>query len=122
MIGSRPDFIERGTIVDANLGSVLIPSGSKQAGDRPAVVVSKTEMTAGSTVIVIPFTTKVQGRSRPYEVLLAPSETGLPYESAALVHHIQVVDKGRIQRRPGRVTDLAMARIDAAIRLVLDVA
>ncbi|HEY8869321.1 MAG TPA: type II toxin-antitoxin system PemK/MazF family toxin [Candidatus Limnocylindrales bacterium] len=122
MIGNKPDFMERGTIVQADLGKPT--RGSEQAGQRPAVIVSARAMTAGPTLVIIPCTTTQPGRPRrPYEVILAPEETGLPAESTALVHHIRVIDKRFIlDRHRGRVTDSAMRRIDATIRLVLDVA
>ena len=117
MTGNWPDFIERGTIVQADLNP---RRGSEQSGDRPAVVVSATAMTAGSTVTVIPFTRTIPTKDRPYEVVLAPAETGLPDVSVALIHHIRVLDKQFIlDRHRGRVTDAGMARIDAAIRVVL---
>jgi mRNA interferase MazF len=120
MIGSKPDFIERGTIVQANLDP---RRGTEQSGRRPAVVVSATAMTAGPTVVVIPFTSSPRDRIRPYEVTLTPEETGLPHESTALVHHIRVLDKQYIlDRNRGHVVDSAMERIDAVIRLVLNVA
>ena len=100
MIGNRPDFLERGTIVQANLNP---QRGSEQAGQRPAVIVSATPMTAGPTVVVIPFTTTIPTKERPYEVVLTPAETGLPETSAALIHHIRVLDKRYIlDRHRGR--------------------
>lgn len=120
VIGNKPDFIERGTIVQADLNP---RRGSEQSGERPAVVVSATPMTAGPTVVVIPFTTSPRDRERPYEVTLSPEETGLPEESTALVHHIRVLDKRYIKiRHRGRVIESAMIRIDAVIKRVLDVA
>lgn len=120
MIGNKPDFIERGTIVQVDLDP---RRGSEQAGKRPAVIVSATPMTAGPTVIIVPFTTSPRTQVRPYEVTLSPEETGLPEESTALVHHLRVVDKRFIlSRNRGRVIEPAMQRIDAVIRRVLDVA
>ena len=117
MIGNMPDLIDRGVVVQVNLNP---QRGSEQAGERPAVVVSARAMTAGSTIVIIPFTTAPRDKIRPYEVTLSPQETGLPEFSTALVHHIRVLDKRFIVRRRGRVVEEAMARIDAAIRLVLD--
>jgi mRNA interferase MazF len=119
MIGNKPDFIARGTIIQVDLNP---KRGSEEAGQRPAVVVSTTPMTAGPTLVVVPFTTSPRDRARPrpYEVTLSPAETGLPLESTALVHHIRVLDKSYIlDRHRGRVTDAAMERIDAVIRLIL---
>jgi mRNA-degrading endonuclease toxin of MazEF toxin-antitoxin module len=119
VIGSRPDFLERGTIVQADLDP---RHGSEQAGLRPAIIVSATPMTAGTTVIVVPFTTTLPTRPRPYVVVLTPAETGLPEVSAALIQHLRVLDKQFIKDRyRGRVVDAAMVRIDEAIRIVLNV-
>lgn len=80
-------------------------------------------MTAGPTVLVIPFTTSPRDKDRPYEVTLSPQETGLPDQSTALIHHVRVLDKRFIlDRNRGRVTPVAMVRIDRAMRLVLDLA
>jgi mRNA interferase MazF len=120
VIGNKPDFIERGTVIEVDLGS---NRGSEQAGHRPAVVVSATAMTVGPTLLIVPFTTSPRDRIRPYELTLEPDETGLPMQSTALVHHLRVLDKRFIlDRHRGRVTDEAMARLGVVIRLVMDLA
>ena len=119
MIGNRPDMLERGTVIQARLPK----RGHEQGGDRPAVIVSASAMTVGSTVIIVPCTTKIEDRPRPYVVVLEPDETGLPFPSAALIQHIRVLDKQFIlDRRRGLVVPAAMARIDAAVAAVLDIA
>jgi len=119
MIGNRPDFIERGTIIQADLPK----RGHEQGGERPAVVVSRTAMTAGSTVIILPCSTNLPAQPRPYIVLLEPEESGLPYPSAVLIQHIRVLDKDFIlDRRRGLVIPAAMARIDFAMMNVMDLA
>jgi mRNA-degrading endonuclease toxin of MazEF toxin-antitoxin module len=119
VIGNKPDFIERGTVIQASIPK----RGHEEGGDRPAVVVSATRMTAGSTLLVVPCTTTPADRPRPYEVALEPEESGLPFPSTALVQHLRVIDKRFIlDRHRGRIIEPAMLRIDAVLRLVLDVA
>lgn len=117
MIGNRPDLIERGTIIQANLPK----RGHEQGGERPAVVVSRTAMTAGTTIIVLPCSTTLQENPRPYVVILEPEESGLPYTSAVFIQHIRVLDKEFIlDRRRGLVVPAAMVRIDSAMMDVMD--
>jgi mRNA interferase MazF len=115
VIGNQPDLIERGTIVEVDLPT----RGHEQGGRRPAVVISATAMTAGSTLIVVPITAS-PGLRRPYELQLAPGDSGLEMTSTALVHQMRAIDRRFIvDRGRGRMSEFAMSRLDEVIMRVL---
>jgi len=118
-IGNRPDLIERGTVVWVDLPR---GRGSEEAGPHPAVVISRTAMTAGATVLIIPLSSSPD-RRRPYEVELEAGDGGLEKAGRARIQQMRVIDKQFIKTRSGRqISQDAMDRIEAAIHDVLDLA
>ncbi len=94
--------------------------GSEQAGRRPAVIVSTSDMATGPTVIVVPLTSSMPSAMGPYMAFLPRQRTGLPRDSVALCHHVRSVSV----RRLGRPTGVTlgpddMAAVDAALRYTL---
>lgn len=115
-IGSRPDAIERGVIIQADLPK----RGHEEGGERPAVVISTSPMNVGATIIIAPITATPSVRPRPYELVLSPDDSGLPFESVVLVHHMRVIDKAFIlDRGRGRLTSAALGRLDVVIARVV---
>jgi len=69
----------------------------------------------------VPLTTRAPGRQIPYIVELRPPEGALPKVSFALCDQVTRIDKMRVEKRTGGIcSHEAMERIDAALRLVLD--
>jgi mRNA interferase MazF len=58
----------------------------------------------------------------PGNVLLSSKSTGLGRDSVANVTQVVTLDEDYLTERTGRVTPKAMARVDAGLKLVLDLA
>lgn len=104
----------------------LEPARTTEAGRRrPGVVVSNDDSNETSArlgrgmVTVVPLTTGT-ARVFPFQVLLAAEETGLHEESKAQAEQVRAVALERIGPPLGRVGYAAMAAIDDALRLHLD--
>jgi mRNA interferase MazF len=108
---------ERGTVVLLDLDPTL---GHEQKGVRPCIVVSDPEVIADQRfplLCVVPVTgTPGQGALYPE---LAPGASGLTRDSYALIDHLRSVDKRRVRRVFGRITDAEAGRIDVGLALFL---
>ena len=109
----------RGEIYDVRLDPV---EGSEQAGIRPAVILSRDQLNAAlSTVIVVPCSTYRPGRRIfAAQVLLRAPEGGLRTDSVVLAEQVRVLAKHRLSRRRGAVSPQSMARIEQALAIALD--
>jgi mRNA interferase MazF len=109
--------LQRGSVLRIDLDPSL---GQEQRGIRPAVLVSDPAVTDHQRfplLCVVPITsTEGQGALYPE---LAAGTSGLRKTSFAMVDQLRSVDKERVLRVYGRVTDEEMARIDDGIRLYL---
>ena len=98
--------------------------GSEQGGTRPAVIVERTafaSVTAKGHVLVAAITTNPKCQRLPFCVgLEAGKGTGLRKRSYVNASHIHAFSKDRLRKRLGRLTSDAMAEVDHALRLMLD--
>lgn len=95
------------------------PLGPEQAGIRPAIIIQHGALTPlVATVIVIPLTTNLSRLALPSVVRIAAGEGGLPKESAALCHQVQVRGKARLLSKLG---DLPAERLEQVEQVLLDV-
>jgi len=109
--------VNRGDIFLATLNPVR---GSEQAGTRPVLILQTAPLNSFlRTVIVLPFTSNLRWKSFAFCVFVARGEGGLTSDSVALCHQIRVVDKLRLIRQLGRISDVTMAKIEQAIRLTI---
>lgn len=83
--------------------------GSEQGKRRPVLVVSDDALNTVLRVVnVLPITTRKPGRRvYPNEVLLPVDEAGLPNESIVLCHQIRTLDKQRLIKEYGKLTDFS---------------
>jgi mRNA interferase MazF len=56
----------------------------------------------------------------PGNVLLPSKDTGLPKDSAAVVTQVITLDQDYLMERAGKVPSRLMARVDAGLKLALD--
>lgn len=109
--------LDRGTVVSISLDPSV---GHEQKGFRPAVVVSEAELAEGPRfpmLCVVPITgTRYRG---PLYPALAPGNSGLRKPSFALIDQLRSVDKRRVRRSLGRISDSELAAIDKGLRLYL---
>ncbi|MGE5275466.1 MAG: type II toxin-antitoxin system PemK/MazF family toxin [Acidobacteriota bacterium] len=110
----KPD---RGTVALVGLDPTR---GHEQRGTRPCVIVSDAEIIANqrfTLVVVVPIST-TSGEGALYPPL-SPGPSGLRKASFALVDQIRAVDKRRIQRVFGSVSNSEIAAIDEGLALFL---
>lgn len=111
----------RGEIWLADLEPVR---GSEANKVRPVVLVTndganlQARASGRGTVTVLPMTTSVL-RVFPMQVALEAAESGLDYESKVQAEQIRALDVSRLVRRVGRVDEVRMMQVDAAMRLHL---
>lgn len=111
-------IMKRGDIYFADLDPTV---GSEVNKRRPALIVSSdANNRAGSTVTVLPITSKVD-RVFPFEVFVTPQESGLSKPSKIQAQQIRTISKQRIQGPCcGSLAANVLGRVDAAIRLHLN--
>jgi len=110
--------MRRGEIYYADLSPTV---GSEINKRRPVLIVSNdANNRAASTLTVLPITSNVS-RVYPFEVLLAPRESGLPKPSKAQAQQIRTISKKRLRGNAlGRLNHALMHRAEGAMRLHLD--
>lgn len=96
---------------------VSLPSSDRreQSGRRPAVAVQMAQ--AGEPMLMIaPVTSNLAALRFSFSVRVEPSsENGLTAPSVVMVFQMRAIDKARIIRKIGRVSQADLARIDAEI-------
>ena len=81
--------------------------GSEQGKTRPVLVISDEEVNEILPVInILPITSYKQGRKiYPNEVYLKVDQSGLDKDSIVLCYQIRTIDKKRLIKKIGEVTD-----------------
>jgi len=104
-------MIARGEIYYADLNPV---TGSEQGGNRPVLVIQNdTGNRFSPTVIVAAITSNLNKARLPTHIIVGSGV--LPSESVVLLEQIRTIDKSRLGKRLGRLSEADMRRIDAAI-------
>ena len=94
--------------------------GSEQKGIRPALVIQNDIGNIhGGTTIVAAITTTI--KKYPVTVVLDGEEGGLAHPSMVNLAQVLTVDKSRLRRRLGTLTQIRMAEVDSAIRISLGI-
>ena len=111
--------MRRGEVYDARLDPT---EGSEQAGSRPVVIVSRDAINAASPlVLAVPCTTYRLGRRLyPSQVLLHAPDGGLTADSVALGEQVRALAKSRLGRQRGMLSAEALAELDRALLIALD--
>jgi mRNA interferase MazF len=105
--------VKRGEIWLADLNPTR---GSEQAGTRPVLILQNNSINRfATTFLAIPLTTNLRRAALPTCVLLSVSEGGLAHESVALCHQLRVLDRLRLKRRLGLISDQTMAEIESRV-------
>jgi len=95
--------------------------GSEQTGERPAVIVQTDAFNSnGSYPNTVVVTVSKSGREIPTHVKVPQSaENGLWEPSYIKCEQIMTVDRKRLGRRLGQITDDQLAQVAGAIKRVL---
>ncbi len=99
--------------------------GSEQAGRRPVLVISRERINQILPVVnVIPITSRKSSRRKPYpnEVLLPAGTAGLVHDSIVVCYQIRTLDKNRLDKKIGEVTNLTIRKqIKKALSFQLEI-
>ncbi len=111
--------IRRGEVWLANLNPTR---GSEQAGIRP-VLIFQTDLINRftTTVLTIPLTTNLRRASLPSCVSIFHGEGGLVSDSVALCHQLRVLDKSRLQRKLGTVSQQTLSAIESGMLFTMGI-
>ena len=111
---------ERGGIYRTNLDAA---TGSEQGGTRPCIVIQNDVGNRYSaTSIEVPLSSARLKREYPFQVVLAPEETGLSKPSVAKCDQLQVISiEHKILEKFGKLSASAMHKIERAILYELDI-
>jgi mRNA interferase MazF len=95
--------------------------GSEQGGTRPVLVVSNDVLNEALPVLTVAaVTSRKADRVYPTEVLMQPPDGGLRAPSKVLLYQLRTVSKDRVGSKLGAASAGAMALIEEALRLALD--
>ena len=109
--------MKRGEIYRADLDPVV---GSEQGGVRPVVIIQNdTGNLYSPTVIVAAITTRRNKPGLPIHVPITAEESGLRQDSVILTEQVRTLEKSRLTRHLGTLTNEAMKRLDHALGLSL---
>ncbi len=111
--------MRRGEVYDARLDPT---EGSEQSGTRPVIIVSRDAINVPSRVVLaVPCTTyRPERRIYPSQILISAPNGGLDRDSVALGEHVRVLAKTRLLRLRGVLSASALAQLDQALLVALD--
>ena len=103
----------------ADLGE---PLGSEPGFRRPVLIVQADAFNRSRlrTTLALALTSNTRLLGAPGNVLLPPERTGLPSESVANVTQLITLEEECLMERAGEISPKLMARVEAGLKLVLD--
>jgi mRNA interferase MazF len=105
--------VARGEVWFADLNPTR---GSEQAGVRPVIIFQTDRLNEfTSTVLAIPLTTNLRRAALPSCLLIHHGEGGLASDSVALCHQMRVIDKTRLQRRLGILSQPTLSAVESRV-------
>lgn len=103
----------RGDIFIADLDPVM---GSEQGGVRPVLIVQNDRGNRFSpTVICAAMTSKLGKHDLPTHVWVSAADSGLKSDSLVLCEQLRTLEKRRLRVRAGRLDELVLRRVEAAL-------
>jgi mRNA interferase MazF len=98
------------------------PRRSEPGFRRPVLVVQAEAFNRSRlrTVLCIVLTSNTRLLDAPGNVLVPLAESGLPRDSVANVTQVITLDQDFLSEKTGRIPIKTMAKVDAGLRLVLD--
>lgn len=106
-------MVERGDIYYADLNPV---TGSEQGGIRPVLVIQNDTGNRFSPTVIVAAITSNLGKARlPTHIVI--DEDVLSEKSVVLLEQIRTIDKARLIKKLGHLSDRDMLRIDEAISI-----
>lgn len=104
---------------DVLLVSLPISDGREQSGTRPAVAV-QTDVAGEPMLMVAPVTSNLSALRFKFAVQIQPTpENGLAQTSVAMIFQMRAIDKKRIVKKIGKLSDEDLQKVDAQIQQML---
>jgi mRNA interferase MazF len=111
-------FPKRGQICYVSLDPIM---GSEIGKTRPSIIISNDRNNEFSdTITVLPITSQTK-EVYPFEVLLLKKDSSLPYDSKIKCNQIRTIDKARVVKLLGVVSDKKIAEIERALLIHLGI-
>lgn len=110
--------MKRGEIWWADLRE---PRGSEPGYRRPVLIVQSDLFNRSriKTVLAVALTSNMRLGGAPGNIVLSRRDSGLQRSSVVNVSQVVALDRAFLTERVHRVTDQALRRVDAGLRLVL---
>lgn len=108
--------IMRGDIYYADLSPVI---GSEQGGIRPVLIVQNNIGNKYSPTVIIAVLTSKTKRKLPTHISINSGEGNITKDSIVLLEQIRTIDKFRLQKYVGSVTQETMNQVDRAMLVSL---
>ncbi len=98
------------------------PRTSEPGFRRPVLIVQADAFNRSrlQTVLCVVLTSNTRLLDAPGNVLIAQDQSGLPRDSVANVTQVVTLDQAYLSEKVGRVPRKVMAKVDAGLRLVLE--
>ncbi len=109
---------QRGEVWVVNFDPTL---GAEIRKTRPALILQNNIANRYSPVTIVAAITSAMGDERiyPTEVLLRAPEGGVPHDSLVLLNQIRTIDKKRLVKKLGRITQITLERVKRALEISL---
>ena len=109
--------IRRGELWTVDLRPTI---GWEIAKKRPALIISSDQINSESPlVIIIPVSSKIPQITGFEKILLGKKESNLEKDSVILVNQIRTVDKTRLGKKIGHISEGKLEEVEDALKLVL---
>jgi len=110
-------FPGRGEVYLVNFDPTL---GSEIKKTRPALIIQNDIANEHSPItIVAAITSKFDDTLYPTEVLISAGTGGLKQDSVVLLNQIRSIDRQRLTKKLGKITDSTLKKVDSAIKISL---
>ena len=111
----------RGDVYEAALDPTR---GSEQRGTRPVIIVSRDAINQSSPIVVIvPITGRENNvRVYPSQIEIRAGDGGLSKDSVAMGEQVRAISKTRLTNHLGHLPASIMAKLNAALKIALDLA
>lgn len=108
--------IKQGSIILADLDPI---KGSEQGGYRPVVILQNDTLNQHfSTVVIVPVTKNLNAKGFFTTYFLNKEQSGLNFDSLALLFQIRTIDKGRLKKVLGRLPRQQFQELKKQLSLV----
>jgi mRNA interferase MazF len=100
---------------DVLLVTLPASDGREQQGRRPAIAI-QADMAGEPMLVIAPVTSNLKAMRFAFTVRIEPSsQNGLTAPSIVMVFQLRAIDKSRIVRKIGQLSQADMARVDETI-------